>query len=116
MTTDAPTKDVIKAVRRGVTQRVRFSVLSRDRYSCRYCGVTAEDAALHVDHVIPVSAGGSSHIDNLVTACADCNGGKLDMLLHHELVDAVAPRARHRASGTAQKGKNYVDSTGARDE
>lgn len=31
---------------------------------------------LHVDHVIPVSRGGKSVMDNLQTLCEDCNCGK----------------------------------------
>lgn len=31
---------------------------------------------MHVDHVLPVSEGGTNDIGNLVTACSDCNLGK----------------------------------------
>lgn len=31
---------------------------------------------LHVDHVVPVSRGGKSTMDNLQTLCEDCNCGK----------------------------------------
>lgn len=31
---------------------------------------------LEVDHVHPVAEGGTNHIDNLLTACFDCNRGK----------------------------------------
>ncbi|WP_412758748.1 HNH endonuclease [Metabacillus fastidiosus] len=33
---------------------------------------------MHVDHVIPVSKGGTDNRNNLVTACQDCNSGKND--------------------------------------
>ncbi len=56
--------------------KVRFAVLNRDGFSCRYCGRSAPDVDLHVDHVIPVARGGTNDLDNLVTACADCNLGK----------------------------------------
>lgn len=36
----------------------------------------APDVKLHVDHVTPVALGGTDDPSNLVTACADCNGGK----------------------------------------
>jgi len=56
----------------------RMEVLARDDYHCVYCGRGVEDGdvKLHVDHVIPVSAGGSNDVANLVTACDECNGGK----------------------------------------
>lgn len=49
-------------------------VFDRDGYACVYCG--AADKPLHCDHVIPLSRGGPSSIDNLATACAGCNISK----------------------------------------
>ena len=40
---------------------------------CTYCG---EEAALTMDHVVPVSRGGTNWIDNLVPACGPCNFSK----------------------------------------
>ena len=31
---------------------------------------------LHIDHIIPKIKGGTDTLDNLVTACAECNVGK----------------------------------------
>jgi 5-methylcytosine-specific restriction endonuclease McrA len=61
---------------------LRFAVFVRDGFRCRYCGIGACDGAvLHADHVIPASRGGPTNIDNLVTACLDCNLGKSDKLI-----------------------------------
>lgn len=62
--------------RKPIPKRVRFEVLKRDGHRCRYCGATAEDEKLTVDHVIPVVLGGSDDPSNLATACAPCNSGK----------------------------------------
>jgi len=62
--------------RRAVSKRLRFEILKRDGYRCQYCGATPLDLPLHVDHVIPLANGGTNDPLNLVTACADCNGGK----------------------------------------
>lgn len=59
-----------------VSKRVRFEILRRDNHACRYCGATAPDVKLTVDHVVPVALGGSDDPSNLVTACAPCNSGK----------------------------------------
>jgi len=40
---------------------------------CHYCG---KEPAGTIDHVIPVSQGGTNHPDNLVPACAACNYSK----------------------------------------
>jgi hypothetical protein len=60
----------------AVTKRTRYEVLKRDNHTCRYCGASAPDAKLTVDHVVPVALGGSDDPSNLVTACVDCNAGK----------------------------------------
>jgi 5-methylcytosine-specific restriction endonuclease McrA len=59
-----------------VSRRTRFKVLERDGHRCRYCGRTASEIALDVDHVKPVREGGTDDMDNLVAACIDCNSGK----------------------------------------
>lgn len=60
----------------AASPRTRFEVLKRDLFTCRYCGQSSPAVVLEVDHVIPVSAGGSDDPMNLVTSCWDCNRGK----------------------------------------
>ena len=62
--------------KRDVSPGKRFDVLNRDKFRCAYCGLTAKETELHVDHIKAVSKGGSSEMDNLITACKDCNLGK----------------------------------------
>jgi 5-methylcytosine-specific restriction endonuclease McrA len=67
--------------RRRITAGVRSKVLARDNYRCRHCGTSAAlGAVLHVDHIIPVSKGGSSDLANVQALCEDCNLGKSDRL------------------------------------
>lgn len=95
----------------AVSKRLRFEVLKRDNHTCRYCGRSAPEVKLHVDHVVPASLGGTDAPSNLVTACADCNNGKsstsaaegtvppptLDSLRWTKAVeDAAVDRRRHR--------------------
>lgn len=60
----------------SISKRLRYEILRRDNYACRYCGAAAPDVPLTVDHVVPQSLGGRDEPSNLVTACRDCNGGK----------------------------------------
>ncbi len=60
----------------SISSKLRFEILNRDNFTCSYCGVTADEELLHVDHVIAKSKGGTDEPGNLVTACADCNAGK----------------------------------------
>lgn len=43
---------------------------------CQYCGKTPPDVSLEIDHIKPVSKNGTNDINNLITACFDCNRGK----------------------------------------
>lgn len=55
---------------------LRFAILERDDYTCRYCGRTAPSVPLEVDHVLAVTEGGTDDPTNLVTCCWSCNRGK----------------------------------------
>lgn len=73
----------------AVSKRVRFEVLKRDSHTCRYCGASAPDVKLTVDHVTPVVLGGSDLPENLVAACQDCNSGKASTSLGDQVVADV---------------------------
>ena len=62
---------------RRVWQLMRQVVFERDGWQCVYCGMRS--GTLTCDHVIPVSRGGGSTLDNLVTACLACNLEKATM-------------------------------------
>jgi 5-methylcytosine-specific restriction endonuclease McrA len=55
-------------------RELRLKILARDANTCAYCG----DEAKHVDHIIPVAAGGTNDPENLTAACARCNQLKSD--------------------------------------
>lgn len=64
-----------------MSDSIRYNVLNRDRYRCCICGASAQDGAkLHVDHIVPVSKGGRTVMDNLQTLCERCNLGKSNKL------------------------------------
>lgn len=72
-----PPERPIASSREPIPAGLRFAVLRRDGFRCAYCGRGESDGAkLHIDHLIPVARGGPTELDNLVTACADCNLGK----------------------------------------
>ncbi len=62
--------------RRTLAKSLRFEILKRDNSTCRYCGARPPGVVLHIDHVHPVAQGGKNELENLVTACRDCNAGK----------------------------------------
>lgn len=76
-------------------QSLRFQILERDQFRCRYCGAEAsETVKLQVDHVYPRSQGGTNEESNLVTACWDCNSGKGARVLL-----PVPPRKKYKTLG-----------------
>ncbi len=76
-----------------VSRRLRYEVLRRDNHACRYCGASAPDVPLTVDHVIPIALGGTDDPSNLVTACQPCNAGKSASSPDAPIVDDVAADA-----------------------
>jgi len=63
-----------------VTPKIRYQILRRDNFKCQICGRSSAETKLHVDHIRPISKGGSlgKNYDNLRTLCELCNIGKSD--------------------------------------
>ena len=63
--------------RSKVTPSLRYDIMKRDGFRCCLCGRgAASGVELEVDHITPVSKGGSTVYENLQTLCKDCNRGK----------------------------------------
>ena len=61
--------------------KLRWQILKRDNFICQYCGAKPiNGVSLHIDHKIPRSLGGRDVINNLITACEECNLGKTDSI------------------------------------
>ena len=66
----------IEFKREYISPKIRFDILKRDKKTCQYCGREAPEVILEVDHIKPVSKGGTDDSSNLTTSCRDCNRGK----------------------------------------
>lgn len=62
--------------RSPISGSTRFNVLKRAKHRCELCGVSADDRALDVDHILPKSKGGSDDEYNLQALCSLCNQNK----------------------------------------
>lgn len=58
---------------RRLPRATRQAVMDRDGRRCQHCGATDN---LTIDHIHPVSRGGSDDMDNLQVLCAWCNTSK----------------------------------------
>lgn len=58
----------------NLTAKTRNTVYERDEGRCRYCqGSILFNETFHIDHVVPVSKGGTNDLHNLALACIRCN-------------------------------------------
>jgi diadenosine tetraphosphate (Ap4A) HIT family hydrolase len=57
---------------------LRYEILKRAKGRCEACGISNEERALQVDHIIPRTKGGSNDLANLQALCSACNAQKLD--------------------------------------
>lgn len=68
--------------KRGINWRLRFIVMKRDNFKCRYCGrspATNPKIILHVDHIKAWANDGKTVLENLQTLCSKCNIGKSNL-------------------------------------
>jgi hypothetical protein len=59
-----------------IRPRDRFDIFQRDGFMCRYCGKVPGETELQIDHMVPLSKGGTNSLLNLITSCRLCNAGK----------------------------------------
>lgn len=84
------------AKRRNIPRSLREQVLKRDNYTCLYCGeqgtqtLDPDGLPWHLDHLHPVSKGGTNHPSNLVASCRSCN------LVKHDATAAEYMKRKYR--------------------
>lgn len=66
----AQMRDSVAIQIKGRQVRERFRQFDN---RCAYCGCTGD---LHIEHVVPISKGGTHAIGNIIPACKDCNFSK----------------------------------------
>lgn len=86
----------------AISKRLRFEILRRDNHACRYCGRSAPEVVLHVDHVKPQALGGTDDPSNLATSCGDCNSGKTSTAPDQSVVEDVNKDAERWSAAMAQ--------------
>ena len=62
--------------RRRTPRFSRYNLHLRDMFTCQYCLTQFPQKDLTLDHVIPISRGGKTNWNNIVSACKPCNGHK----------------------------------------
>src|SRR5208283_295431 len=57
---------------------LRYEILRRAKFRCELCGISTEEKALEVDHIVPRNHGGVDDAINLQALCYSCNATKRD--------------------------------------
>ena len=68
-----------KSNRTGIGPKIRHEIFLRDCFTCQQCGASPsknQSVVIEVDHIMPVSKGGTNDKSNLQTLCDVCNSGK----------------------------------------
>lgn len=61
---------------------VRKIIIKRDGLVCKYCDAELTIKTHTIDHILPVSKGGTENPHNLVMCCGWCNKKAKDILFH----------------------------------
>lgn len=61
---------------RPISGSIRYEVLSRAKFKCELCGISADEKNLEVDHIFPKSLGGTDDLSNHQALCYSCNAAK----------------------------------------
>ena len=91
------------AIGRGISPQRRNEILERNGFTCQNCGAGAGDPdpwnpgrkiRLHIDHIIPISQGGTDDPGNLRTLCSACNQGRSNLSAPSEGAKSLIARIR----------------------
>ncbi len=97
-----------------IPEALRDSVFERDGHVCRECGSTSD---LQIDHIVPLSRGGSTVEGNLQALCEGCNkrkaGGqksqeRITRLKLHSPIAAIQELNRMEMIGTPRESVNQA--------
>lgn len=91
--------------RKSIPNKVRFEIFKRDNFTCQYCGKSAPEVVLNVDHIEPVSKGGTNDLYNLITSCFECNNGKRDK----RLIDKSVLEKQHNELSILNERKKQIE-------
>lgn len=87
---DKITRNQTSAIQRSLmTNKLRNYIKKRDNFTCQNCSVSIAQQSLlllEIDHIIPISKGGTSVEANLQTLCWKCNRKKSNKLLTEDTV------------------------------
>lgn len=82
---------------------LRRQLFDRDGWRCRYCGEPLDSTTVTLDHIMPVSRGGTNDADNLASACMMCNSIKSGRTIEEVAAQILATVQRRRAAQSVEQ-------------
>lgn len=85
-----------KQKRRMISNVAKANIYKQSNCRCEICGRPLTAAESTVDHITPISRGGTNDISNLRNVCADCNalkGSRLDSEMYAAFANICAIKA-----------------------
>jgi len=61
-----------------ISGTLRYEVFKAAKFRCELCGISADERALQIDHIVPRNHGGTDDQSNLQALCYSCNAMKRD--------------------------------------
>lgn len=98
-----PIQRAVKNAHRTAKRLGVLSTLTEDEWrlvvytlnqTCTYCGKKMDILSLTMDHVVPMSKGGTNTVDNVTVACLSCNVIKSDRDLDEFLTNRKKYKSR----------------------
>lgn len=95
--------DTDPVVARSISAQLRMDILDRNGFTCQLCGATGGDpnpvdpsrkVRLVIDHITPISQGGTNDRTNLRALCTACNQGRSNLEAPSETVKNILARIR----------------------
>lgn len=93
---------------RYINNKLKSLVMIRDNSTCQMCGRNVKDdhIVVHIDHIVPLSWGGKTELDNLQVLCNNCNEGKKNFV---ESENPVLMEKISNASSTKERLRLYFE-------
>lgn len=88
-------------------QETRMSVYNQSEGRCVYCGRFIPFDEMTIDHIVPLSKGGTNYEKNLQCCCKECNLMKQD-LLERDFYRKMKEILRHQVKQKIRKIKRSV--------
>lgn len=92
-----PWRAATRGKRDQKTVSLILSLAQRDGWGCCYCPTALDMETATIEHFVPITAGGNSHMANLSLACRPCNNAASHLPVRAKIEMAIRNRLKETA-------------------